>query len=96
MGFLPDDRQQARPRALDLTGLALLSPALVFFLYGIDRLGQRMGGALMCGGLLLFALYGAWAHRKGDDALIDLRPVARPGWLADDADGAGYDVHLIR
>ncbi|GBR10293.1 membrane transporter [Gluconacetobacter liquefaciens NRIC 0522] len=27
----------------------------------------------MCGGLLLFVLYGAWAHRKGDDALIDLR-----------------------
>lgn len=71
--FLPDDRQEARPRALDLTGLALLSPALVFFLYGIDRLGQRMGGALACGGLLLFVLYGAWAHRKGDDALIDLR-----------------------
>ncbi|GEB37311.1 hypothetical protein GLI01_13460 [Gluconacetobacter liquefaciens] len=42
--FLPDDRQQTCPRALDLTGLALLSPALVFFLYGIDRLGQRMGG----------------------------------------------------
>ncbi|MBB2167194.1 DHA2 family efflux MFS transporter permease subunit [Gluconacetobacter aggeris] len=71
--FLPDDRQQTRPRVLDLTGLALLSPALVFFLYGIDRLGQRMGGALACCGLLLFALYGAWAHRKGDGALIDLR-----------------------
>jgi MFS family permease len=32
--FLPNDREQTRPRDLDLAGLALLSPGLVFFLYG--------------------------------------------------------------
>lgn len=81
-GFLPDDRQYVRPRALDLTGLVLLSPALVLFLYGIDRLGQRMGGVLVCGALLLFVLYGAWAHRKGDSALIDLRLFRGPVFSA--------------
>ena len=35
--FLPNDREERRPRGLDLLGLALLSPGLVLFLYGSDQ-----------------------------------------------------------
>src|ERR1700688_4317479 len=41
--FLPNDREETRPRGLDLLGLTLLSPGLVLFLYGSDRLGERIG-----------------------------------------------------
>jgi EmrB/QacA subfamily drug resistance transporter len=40
--FLPNDKEETRPRELDWLGLVLLSPALAIFLYGSDRLGDHL------------------------------------------------------
>jgi EmrB/QacA subfamily drug resistance transporter len=71
--FLPNDREETRPRGLDLLGLALLSPGLVLFLYGSDHLGERIGVVALVVSLILFALFYRTARAKGDAALIDLR-----------------------
>ena len=71
--FLPNDREETRPRGLDLAGLALLSPGLVLFLYGSDHLDRRVGLAALAISVILFALFYRAARAKGDAALIDLR-----------------------
>ena len=80
--FLPDDRAEVRPRSLDMTGLALLAPALSFLLYGTDHAGQLLGQIVLCGALLLFVAYFHCAQRKGDSALIDLRLFHTPAFSA--------------
>ena len=71
--FLPNDREEARPRGLDLLGLALLSPGLVLFLYGSDHLGERIGVLALAVSIIMLALFYRTARAKGDAALIDLR-----------------------
>jgi EmrB/QacA subfamily drug resistance transporter len=71
--FLPNDREETRPRELDLPGFALLSPGLVLFLYGSDHLGKRIGLTALLLSIVLLALFFKMAIRKGDRALIDLR-----------------------
>jgi EmrB/QacA subfamily drug resistance transporter len=71
--FLPNDREGARPRELDWTGLALLSPGLVIFLYGSDRIGERTGQWIMLAAVALLGLFFWSAKRKGDRALVDLQ-----------------------
>jgi EmrB/QacA subfamily drug resistance transporter len=71
--FLPNDRDETRPRGLDLAGLALLSPGLVLFLYGSDHLGAPIGVAALAASIIMFALFIRTARAKGDSALIDLR-----------------------
>jgi EmrB/QacA subfamily drug resistance transporter len=71
--FLPNDREETRPRGLDLLGLALLSPGLVLFLYGSDHLDKRIGLATLAVSIIMFALFYRTARAKGDAALIDLR-----------------------
>ena len=71
--FLPSDREERRPHALDLLGLALLSPGLVLFLYGSDHLGERIGVAALAASIIMLALFHRTAQAKGAAALIDLR-----------------------
>jgi EmrB/QacA subfamily drug resistance transporter len=71
--FLPNDHEETRPRELDWLGLALLSPGLVIFLYGSDRIGEHMGPFALLVSALLLAMFFWSAKRKGDQALIDLR-----------------------
>jgi EmrB/QacA subfamily drug resistance transporter len=71
--FLPNDREETRPRELDLPGFALLSPGLVLFLYGSDHLGERIGLTALLLSIVLLALFFRMAIRKGDRALIDLQ-----------------------
>ena len=71
--FLPDDREEARPRSLDLLGLAMLSPGLVLFLYGSDHLGEPTGLAALAVSIVMLALFYRTARVRGDAALIDLR-----------------------
>ena len=71
--FLPNEREEIRSRELDLSGLALLSPGLVLFLYGSDHLGERIGLAALLVSVALIAFFFRMAGRKGDRALIDLR-----------------------
>ena len=71
--FLPDNRAELNPRSLDLAGLALLSPGLVLFLYGIEHLREYAGIAILAASFLMLALFGRTAARKGEKALIDLR-----------------------
>ncbi len=71
--FLPNDRDETTRRSLDWFGLALLSPGLVLFLYGSERLHQTAGRVLLAGGIAMMAAFLWTARRKGDNALIDLR-----------------------
>jgi EmrB/QacA subfamily drug resistance transporter len=71
--FLPNDREETRPRNLDLAGLALLSPGLVLFLYGSDHLRERMGRVTVLISIVLLVTFFRTAAKKGDRALIDLR-----------------------
>jgi EmrB/QacA subfamily drug resistance transporter len=71
--FLPNDREETRPRRLDLFGLALLSPGLVCFLYGSDHLEDYAGRAFFIIGIVLLAVFIRMAYLKQDRALIDLR-----------------------
>jgi EmrB/QacA subfamily drug resistance transporter len=70
--FLPSDRHETMQRALDWLGLALLSPGLVMFLYGLERIGQVTSRAFLSAGIAMIAVFLWTARRKGDDALIDL------------------------
>ncbi len=71
--FLPNDREETKPRHLDLVGLALLSPGLALFLYGSDRIGDRTGLVALVASVLLLVTFFKWATRKKEKALIDLR-----------------------
>src|SRR5271166_4797656 len=51
--LLPNDREETKPRDLDLVGLALLSPGLVLFLYGSDHIRDRIGIVSLVGSILL-------------------------------------------
>jgi EmrB/QacA subfamily drug resistance transporter len=71
--FLPNDHERDKAKALDLVGLALLSPGLVFFLYGSDHFGQRIGVAAVLVSIVLLAVFIRMALGKKDRALIDLQ-----------------------
>jgi EmrB/QacA subfamily drug resistance transporter len=70
--FLPDDRSETRLRPLDLAGLALLSPAMVLFLYGSDHLESPAGRAALAAALVFLSCFIWRGTRKGRNALIDL------------------------
>jgi EmrB/QacA subfamily drug resistance transporter len=73
-------------RRLDLRGLALLSPGLALFVYGMSEAGTSGGfggtraltGILL--GLFLVALFAWHARRRGGDALIDVSLFVRRGF----------------
>jgi EmrB/QacA subfamily drug resistance transporter len=71
--LLPNDRDETQPRALDLVGLALLSPGLVLFLYGSDHIRDRIGLVSLSGAALLLVAFFKWATKQKDRALIDLK-----------------------
>jgi EmrB/QacA subfamily drug resistance transporter len=71
--FLPHDRHERRPRSLDVFGLGLLSPGVVFFLYGVEHIPDPIGFAALALAALLLIAFFRWATRKKDDAIIDLR-----------------------
>jgi EmrB/QacA subfamily drug resistance transporter len=71
--FLPNDREETKPRDLDLVGLALLSPGLVLFMYGSDHISDRKGLAAVVASVLLLIGFFQWASTRKDKALIDLR-----------------------
>ena len=71
--FLPPDRDERRPRTLDLIGLGLLSPAVVLFLFGSERASAPFGLAALGLSALLLIIFFRWAIRKKEDAIIDLR-----------------------
>ncbi|KHK59311.1 DSBA oxidoreductase [Burkholderia sp. A9] len=70
--LLPGDREKTQRRELDWGGLALLSPALVLFLYGAERINAVPGLAAIAGSVLLLAAFLRVEQRKGEHALIDL------------------------
>ncbi|GBQ87744.1 membrane transporter [Acetobacter nitrogenifigens DSM 23921 = NBRC 105050] len=71
--ILPESHTASARRKLDWAGLALLSPGLALFLYGMERTNQTTGCASLAAGVLMMAAFIRSARRKGDDALIDLR-----------------------
>ena len=80
--FLPNDREETKPRGLDMHGLALISPGLVLFLYGSDHLDRWIGLAALAVSIIMFALFLRIAKAKGDAALIDLRLLRGKGFSA--------------
>jgi EmrB/QacA subfamily drug resistance transporter len=70
--LLPADRDEATRRKLDWVGLMLLSPGLVLFLYGSDKLGDVTGRISFGLGIAMMAVFLWSARRKGSDALVDL------------------------
>jgi EmrB/QacA subfamily drug resistance transporter len=80
----------AAPRhggGLDVIGLALLSPGLALFVYGMSEAGATggFGGRAFAGvsvGLALVALFVWHAWRRGHAALIDVSLFARRGFAA--------------
>ena len=71
--FLPGDEEEGKRRSLDWTGLALLSPGLVLFLFGSERVGQTIGRGALAAGVAMVVAFLRTAARKRDRALIDLR-----------------------
>jgi EmrB/QacA subfamily drug resistance transporter len=71
--FLPPDRDERRPRHLDLIGLGLLSPGVVLFLFGSERASDPIGLASLALSALLLVVFFWWATRKQQDAIIDLQ-----------------------
>jgi EmrB/QacA subfamily drug resistance transporter len=73
---------------LDLPGLALLSPGIAVFVYGMSEAGTSGGfGSVraltgIAVGLGLVVLFGRHALRRGDGALLDLRLFGSRGFAA--------------
>jgi EmrB/QacA subfamily drug resistance transporter len=73
---------------LDLLGLALLSPGLALFVYGMSEAGTSGGfgsGRALAGttaGLVLVGLFAAHAWRRGHAALVDISLFARRRFAA--------------
>ena len=85
--IMPDARPQTGQR-LDLRGLALLSPGIAVFLYGMSEAGSNGGfaspstAAAVLAGLALIALYVWHAAARGAGALIDISLLRRRGFAA--------------
>jgi EmrB/QacA subfamily drug resistance transporter len=88
--FMPAIPSQGR-RSLDVTGLALLSPALAALLYGLSQVSGRTGvtaptAVLPIGaGLVLTVLFVVHAIRllrRRGEPVIDLRPFRTPSFSA--------------
>jgi EmrB/QacA subfamily drug resistance transporter len=85
--LLPEAKPQLGQR-LDLRGLALLSPGIALFLYGLAEAGNQGGfgntrtiGSVLLG-LALVALFVWHASRRGKQALIDLTLFRRRDFAA--------------
>jgi EmrB/QacA subfamily drug resistance transporter len=80
--LLPD----ARPRLglrLDLRGLALLSPGIALFLYGMTRVANAIDAPAIeasASGVILVALFICHSIARGEDALIDVALFRRRGF----------------
>jgi EmrB/QacA subfamily drug resistance transporter len=85
--FLPETAQR-RDTGLDLRGLALLSPGIAVFVYGMSEAGAAGGFgagravAAVAIGLALVALFLWHAWRRGHAALLDISLFARRGFAA--------------
>jgi EmrB/QacA subfamily drug resistance transporter len=82
----PAARAAAAPR-LDLLGLALLSPGVAIFVYGMSEAGASGGFGLravagIAAGLALVALFVRHALQRGHRALLDVSLFARRGFAA--------------
>lgn len=71
--FLPRAARRGGAPPFDLVGFLFLTPAMVFFLYGADHLGNRSGEALIAVAFILFALFLRHASRRGEKALLNLK-----------------------
>ena len=80
--LLPADEERQAGSRLDALGLALLSPGLALFVFGLAQVGEHgriVGpdslGALtgLIGGAGLLVAFGVHARRRADRALVDLR-----------------------
>jgi EmrB/QacA subfamily drug resistance transporter len=84
--LLPPDGERRAGSRLDARGLALLSPGLALFVYGLAQVGEHgridSAGALagLVAGAGLLAAFAGHALRRADRALVDLRLFADRGF----------------
>jgi EmrB/QacA subfamily drug resistance transporter len=80
--FLPRDTDTTRAR-LDVVGLLLLSPALIGILYGLSDVTKSGGFGRtdvlvpLIAGVVLLAAFALYAIRRRENALVDVRLLAR-------------------
>ena len=85
--LLPEAKPQLGQR-LDLRGLALLSPGIAVFLYGMSEAGNRGGfdstrtAIALAAGVVLVALFVWHGIARGKEALIDLSLFRRRGFAS--------------
>ncbi len=85
--LLPADGERRPDSRLDTRGLALLSPGLALFVYGLAQVGEhgRIDGAALVGlvaGVGLLFAFAVHALRRADPALVDLRLFANRGFAS--------------
>jgi len=80
--LLPNARPRLGPR-LDLRGLALLSPGIALFLYGMTRAANAIDAPAIvasASGVIFVALFVCHSIARGEDALIDVALFQRRGF----------------
>ena len=86
--LLPPDGERQADSRLDTLGLALLSPGLALFVYGLAQVGEHgrvdSAGAFagLVGGAGLLVAFAVHALRRADRALVDLRLFADRGFTS--------------
>lgn len=79
--FLPGDQHEREPRSLDVLGLALISPGLALFLFGIDHAGTKAGASCIAIALVLLTGF-IWSSKtKGEDSIVDLELMQKSVFL---------------
>lgn len=71
--LLPHDVTALQKRPFDFVGFALISPALVTLIYGLQNASHSEGRWLLLAGALFLAGFLRHALRKGSSALIDVQ-----------------------
>ncbi|MBR0834239.1 MFS transporter [Bradyrhizobium manausense] len=84
MMFLPPGRRNddQTAKAVDWTGLLLLSPGLALMLSSLDRIASAAGIVMLAASVLLLTLFVRHLRRRGSAALIDPDLLRRAGLRA--------------
>src|ERR1700723_260704 len=70
--ILPYDKPATQKRPFDLTGILMISPGLVCFLYVFEQSSHHGDIRVLVLGVVLLGAFLRHAHRKKSNALIDI------------------------
>lgn len=80
--FIPHDESLIQKRPFDMAGFLMISPSLVFLLYGFERASHHSpeGIWVLLFGAILLATFIRYAKRMKSKALIDIELFKTPGF----------------